>query len=231
MNQAYKTLEADYKKIKGEHDARSLAAHNKAITDFKKQLTPLRAAFQTADKNKKAYDTKETELKATKATVDGNGSSTTAQKNAAAKALSDHQATKTAITKAFTDTKKAMTDKEGEIATKEKQKKDAEATAAKADGDAREAELKTLKQTEQTQYNNLKAQLTEIRKQAAANVFDDAKFAEGYKKYKETEGKLNAVKARLDKYTTEYTGVKAAKDTRDAAKTKGDAVTNFNAKA
>jgi hypothetical protein len=108
--------------------------------------------------------------------------------------------------------------------------KTAEAATAKADGDAREAELKTLKVTEQTQYDNLKKQLDDLRKQAAANVFDDAKFAAGYKKYKEIEGKLNAVKGRLDSYTTEYTSVKAAKDTRDAAKTKGDAVTNFNGK-
>lgn len=73
--------------------------------------------------------------------------------------------------------------------------------------------------------------MNDYKKQAAANVFDDAKFAEAYKKYKEIETKLGAVSARLKSYTEEYTTVKSAKDTRDTAKSKGDAVTNFNAKS
>jgi hypothetical protein len=110
LNDAYKTLKADYDKLKKEKDGRATAAHTKAINDFKKALSPLRAAFQKADVAQKAYVAKETELKATKSTVDGNSASTTAQKDKAAKDLSDHQATKTAIDKSATDTKKAMTD-------------------------------------------------------------------------------------------------------------------------
>jgi hypothetical protein len=70
MNEAFKLLEKDYKDIQTKNKARAATKHAADIATLKKELTPLRTTWQTADAAKKAYDTKETELKATKATAD-----------------------------------------------------------------------------------------------------------------------------------------------------------------